>query len=152
MSIWPQTSSLALFLQLGAIGPRYAHILLQYSLYAYTGQHLQQCLMHADFVCYICGQSACWQRSCDVQHHTWPNMSSNRFSTVSFKSFADSLQLLYLANNSLHGTLMSTLPANLTLLDVSYNDFSGPLPSDSTRKMSVLNVSHNAFNQSLPQG
>lgn len=80
------------------------------------------------------------------------NMSSNRFSTVSFDAFADSLQLLYLANNSLDGTLASSLPANLTLLDVSYNDFSGPLPIDLPPGMSVLNVSHNAFNQSLPKG
>lgn len=80
------------------------------------------------------------------------NMSSNRFSTVSFEAFANSLQLLYLANNSLNGTLAFTLPANLSLLDVSYNDFSGPLPSHLPPGMSVLNVSHNAFNRSLPKG
>lgn len=80
------------------------------------------------------------------------NMSSNRFSTVSFEAFANSLQLLYLANNSLNGTLASTLPANLSLLNVSYNDFSGPLPSHLPPGMSVLNVSHNAFNRSLPKG
>lgn len=80
------------------------------------------------------------------------NMSSNRFSTLSFEAFANSLQLLYLANNSLNGTLASTLPANLSLLDVSCNDFSGPLPSHLPPGMSVLNVSHNAFNRSLPKG
>ena len=79
------------------------------------------------------------------------NMSSNRFTTVSFDALPHSLQLLYLANNSLNGTFASTLPANLTLLDMSYNFLSGPLPNDLPLGMSVLNLSHNALSQSLPR-
>ena len=65
--------------------------------------------------------------------------------------YSEHLNLLYLGNNSLTGTLpASGLAPNLTLLDVSYNNLSGPLPQALPMGLSVLNVSHNSLSGTLP--
>ena len=77
--------------------------------------------------------------------------SSNHFTTANIGNFSAYLQLLYLGNNSLAGTLPpSGLSSSLTLLDVSYNLFSGPLPHDLPTRLGVLNVSRNSLSGTLP--
>ena len=80
------------------------------------------------------------------------NMSSNRLTKGTFSNPPASLQLLYLANNSLTGNLPSAedLPANLTLLDVSCNRFAGALPSALPPSLAVLNASNNVLTGELP--
>lgn len=63
------------------------------------------------------------------------------------------LQLLYLANNSLTGNMLplgahSTF--GLRLLDLSYNTLWGSLAGDMPFNLSILNVSNNALTGSLP--
>ena len=83
------------------------------------------------------------------------NVSSNQFTDPRFDVVPSSLQLLYLANNSLTGKMQqvgSHLTSTLKLLDVSYNNLMGPLLEDMPRNLSILNISNNAFVGSLPSG
>ena len=84
------------------------------------------------------------------------DMSSNQLSEANFANLPAALQLLYVGNNTLTGSLpqalarQTSLPANLTILDVSHNSLSGSLPAVLPSNMSVLNISDNAFTGSLP--
>ena len=83
------------------------------------------------------------------------NASSNLFTEPRFDDVPATLQLLYLANNSLVGNMLqlgnqSHKSSALKLLDLSNNNLSGPLPTDMLHNLSILNISNNAFAGSLP--
>lgn len=89
----------------------------------------------------------------DMPSVLYLDMSSNRLSDPSFESLPASLQLLYLSNNSLAGTVTATgltALANLTVLDISDNRLTGALPNELPPKLVVLNASQNAFEGTLP--
>ena len=81
------------------------------------------------------------------------NMSFNQFTDPRFEAMPATLQLLYLANNSLNGNI-SQLEAyadhKLALLDLSNNNLKGPLPPDMPHNLRILNMSNNAFVGTLP--
>ena len=83
------------------------------------------------------------------------NVSSNQFTESRLDVVPATLQLLYLANNSLTGNILQKLEnskSGLKLLDLSYNKLSGSLPEDLPMNLSILNISNNAFVGSLPSG
>lgn len=82
-------------------------------------------------------------------------LQSNRFTEAKFDAMPASLQLLYLSNNSLSGSVLqlgnSTLGSlNLKLLDLSQNNLTGSLPQDMPPSLSILDVSNNALAGTLP--
>lgn len=78
-------------------------------------------------------------------------MSSNKLSQMSWDKLPTGLQILYLADNALAGTVSAlNLPVNLTLLDISHNLLSGILPDTLPPNLSVLNISYNSFTSTLP--
>ena len=86
---------------------------------------------------------------------TYLNMSYNQLSQPKFDTLPPHLQVLYLANNSLSGSIPDnslTALANLTVLDVASNNLSGSLPNMLPPRLSVLNASHNSFSGRLPDG
>lgn len=82
------------------------------------------------------------------------NFTDNRLSGPALESLPTSLQVLYLANNAITGTLPdpSVLPSNLTVLDVSGNRLSGSLPQALPVNLTVLDASNNALTGTLPSG
>ena len=80
------------------------------------------------------------------------DVSSNQFTEPRFEGMPATLQLLYLANNSLTGNISQLGVPNrgLKLLDLSYNSLWGPLPQDMPHDLSILNISNNAFAGTLP--
>lgn len=80
------------------------------------------------------------------------HMSHNRLTRPTFSNLHASLKLLYLANNSLPGSMpsLADIPASLRLLDLSFNQLSGPLPRALPTNLSVLNISRNSLTGTLP--
>lgn len=83
------------------------------------------------------------------------NMSDNAFTDARFEVMPTTLQLLYLANNSLTGDISQLgecTDHNLTVLDLSYNNLGGSLPEfkDMPHKLSIFNISNNRFVGTLP--
>lgn len=81
------------------------------------------------------------------------NVSSNKFTDPRLDAVPPWLQLLYLANNSLTGNILSLggqTTSELILLDLSYNNLEGSLPEDMPFNLSILNISNNALTGSLP--
>ena len=79
------------------------------------------------------------------------DMSFNSLTNATLDSLPAKLQLVYLANSFVAGTLpASGLPPNLSLLDISYNSLSGSLPEQLPSSLSVLNISHNSFSDQMP--
>ena len=83
--------------------------------------------------------------------------SSNYFTELDLQAVPAGLQILYLANNRLTGSILQlgSLVSGerisaLKLLDLSYNNLSGSLPHIMPPSLSVLNLSNNAFVGSLP--
>ena len=81
------------------------------------------------------------------------NASSNQFSEPRFEAMPATLQLLYLANNSLTGNMLqlgTQIQSGLKLLDLSHNHLLGSLPEDMPLNLSIVNISNNDFAGNLP--
>ena len=70
------------------------------------------------------------------------NASSNQFNEPRFEAMPATLQLLYLANNSLTGNMLqlgTQIKSGLKLLDLSHNHLLGSLPEDMPLNLSIVN-------------
>ena len=80
------------------------------------------------------------------------NASSNQLTGQPFQNLPATLEVLYLAQNSLTGVIPenTSLPVNLTILDLAHNALSGTLPQALPRNLTVFNASNNALSDTLP--
>lgn len=80
------------------------------------------------------------------------SMGYNKYTNITFAGLPPTLQLLYLENNSLIGSMpaLQDLPASVTFLDVSNNLLSGSLPTALPPNLAVLNASGNSLTGPLP--
>ena len=100
----------------------------------------------------IFGRNQLSGRASVLPNLTLLDLGHNNYTEVSFADLPSSLQLLYLGNNGLSGSMppLLDLPANLTFLDISNNMLSGPLPAALPPKLAILNASGNSLSGPLP--
>lgn len=85
---------------------------------------------------------------------TFLNATSNQLSESLLHSLPASIEVLYLSNNSITGTIPDNhlLPPGLTILDLSNNSLSGTLPPNLPANLAILNASNNHLSGTLPRG